>query len=66
MQINDEEEVIYFALSNLIKDCSEFLESAEKAPKESIPKEDIEFVEYIFKRTLEVLAKKEAELQKKP
>ena len=54
MPKDDEEELIYFAISNLIKDCYEFLETVEKLPSGRISEDEVNFVLYILHRALQV------------
>lgn len=54
-KFNDEEELIYFAVSNLIKDCYESLEAINKLPQDKKPEqEEIDMIQYILSRALTV------------
>lgn len=48
--MNDERELIYLAISNLIKDCLESLEGIEKLPIEQQKEDDKEMLKYILGR----------------
>lgn len=43
-----ERDIIYFALSNLIKDCLESLESIKELPPEECPEEEKEMLYFIL------------------
>ena len=65
-QINDEEELIYFAVSNLIKDCYESLESINKLPQDKKPEqEEIDMIQYILSRALPIEEKLHKQLEGK-
>lgn len=65
-KIDDERELIYLAISNLIKNCYESLEIMQKLPKEQYSEEDFEFVQYILNRALQVEEKLRKELDGEP
>ena len=65
-QKDDEEELIYFAVSNLIKDCYKSLESINKLPQDKKPKqEEIDMIQYILSRALTVEEKLHKQLEGK-
>lgn len=62
--MEDERELIYFAISNLIKDCLESLDGMQKLPPDAYSKEEREMLEYICFRAQQLEEKYRCEIEK--